>query len=80
MAENHMHRQDEPEIDMEQVLANLRSGFSRMRLGGGGSRLAFFIFAIFGVSLLIWLAIFSPVWIVGGLAVVMGVRRYRRRK
>ena len=31
-------------------------------------------------TLLIWLGIFSPIWIIGGLAGVMGFRRYRRRK
>ncbi len=51
-----MYRQDEPEINLEQLLERLRNFTSRFRLGGGGGNgLAYIIFAVFGVALLIWL-------------------------
>jgi len=51
-----MYRQDEPEINLEQLLERLRNFTGRFRLGGGGGNaFAFIIFAIFGVALLIWL-------------------------
>ena len=51
-----MYRQEEPEINLEQLLERLRGFTSRFRLGGGGGNgLALIIFAVFGVALLIWL-------------------------
>ena len=51
-----MYRQDEPEINLEQLLERLRNFTGRFRLGGGGGNgLSLIIFAIFGVALLIWL-------------------------
>ncbi len=51
-----MYRQDEPEINLEQLLERLRNFTSRFRLGGGGGNgLSLIVFAVFGVALLIWL-------------------------
>lgn len=51
-----MYRQDEPEINLEQLLERLRNFASRFRLGGGGGNtFPLIVFAVFGVALLIWL-------------------------
>jgi len=52
-----MYRQEEPEVNLEQVLERLRSFFRRLRGGGGGSgKWVYFVFAIFFVALAGWLA------------------------
>lgn len=51
-----MYRQDEPEINLQQILERIRSFTSRFRLGGGGSNgIALAVIGIFVVALLIWL-------------------------
>ena len=51
-----MHRQDEPEVNLEQVLERFRSFFRRFRIGGGGGGLVFFVYGILLVAVVIWLA------------------------
>ena len=48
-------RQDEPEINFDQILERIRSYTSRIRVGGGGV-FAYAVFGIFFIALLIWLA------------------------
>ena len=51
-----MYRQEEPEINLEQLLERLRNFAGRFRLGGGGGNaFPLIVFAVFGVALLIWL-------------------------
>ena len=51
-----MYRQEEPEINLEQVLERIRSFGRRLRIGGGGGIFAYIVFGIFLVALIIWLA------------------------
>ena len=51
-----MYRQEEPEINLEQLLERVRSFGRRFRIGGGGGAIAYFVFGIFLVALIIWLA------------------------
>ena len=53
-----MYRQDEPEINLEQILQRVRNFFSRFRLGGGGGSniIALIVFGILVVSAIGWLA------------------------
>ncbi|MCH8064068.1 MAG: FtsH protease activity modulator HflK [Chloroflexi bacterium] len=49
-----MYRQDEPEVNLDQILERLRSFFGRFR-GGGGNGIALAVIGIIGVALVIWL-------------------------
>ena len=54
-----MYRQDEPELNLNQILERISSFFKRFGLrggGGGGNAFAFFVFGILSVALVIWLA------------------------
>ena len=51
-----MYRQDEPEVNLEQILERIRSFLGRFRIGGGGGLITYGILGIFGVALVIWLA------------------------
>lgn len=48
-----MYRNDEPEINLEQILGKFRSFFGR--LGGGGGGLVFFLYGALIVGIVIWL-------------------------
>ena len=48
-------RPEEPEVDLDQILERIRRFASRFRLGGGGG-FSTFVFAIFAVALIGWLA------------------------
>ena len=51
-----MHRQEEPEISLEQLLERIRSFGRRFRtVGGGGGGAVYAVFGILLVALLIWL-------------------------
>jgi membrane protease subunit HflK len=49
-------RPEEPEVNLDQILERIRGFASRFRLGGGGGAFPLFIFAIFAVALIVWLA------------------------
>lgn len=51
-----MYRQDEPEVNLEQILEKIRSfnPFKGGGEGGGGNGIAYFIFGLFGVALVFW--------------------------
>ncbi len=53
-----MYRQEEPEVNLDQFLERIRGFFGGLRGGGGGfaSRGALFVFAIFFIALIGWLA------------------------
>ena len=51
-----MYRQEEPEVNLEQVLERLRSFFGRFKLGGGGGGFLYFVFGALLVAVVIWLA------------------------
>ena len=53
-----MYRQEEPEVNLEQVLERLRNFAKRFRIGGGGGGgiFAYLVFGIVAVALIIWLA------------------------
>ena len=51
-----MYRQEEPEVNLEQVLERFRSFFKRFRIGGGGGGLVYFIYGILLVAVVVWLA------------------------
>ena len=51
-----MFRQEEPEINLDQILERLRSFTGRFRLGGGGSVVALLVIGILAVALVVWLA------------------------
>ena len=54
-----MYRQDEPELNLNQILERISSFFKRFGLpsgGGGGNVIAYFVFGILLVALVIWLA------------------------
>ena len=50
-----MQRRDEPEVNFEQILESIRNSFRRLG-GGGTSSTAVFIFGIFALAAIIWLA------------------------
>ena len=50
-----MYRQDEPELNLDQILERLRAFASRFRIGGGGGLIAYIVIGIFVVALFIWL-------------------------
>ena len=49
-----MYRQDESEVNLDQILERLRSFFGRFR-GGGGNGIALAVIGIIGVAFVIWL-------------------------
>lgn len=49
-----MYRQDEPEVNLDQILERLR-GFLPFRGGGGGNGLAYFVMGLFAVALVFWM-------------------------
>ena len=49
-----MYRQDEPELNLEQILEKIRSFFGRFRMGGGGG-IVYLVLGVFFVALVIWL-------------------------
>ena len=54
-----MQRQDEPEVDLEQILERLRSFFGRFRIGGGGGLFGAILYILLGlllVAALLWVA------------------------
>jgi membrane protease subunit HflK len=50
-----MYRQDEPEVNLDQLLERLRSFAKRFRIGGGGGTFALAVFGILALALLVWL-------------------------
>ena len=51
-----MYKQEEPEVNLEQILEKLRAFFGRFRLTGGGGGLLYIIFGVLVVGIVIWLA------------------------
>jgi membrane protease subunit HflK len=49
-----MQRQDEPEVNLEQILERVRAFFDRFKLGGGGSSLPYIVFGIMVLAVLAW--------------------------
>ena len=49
-----MYRQDEPEVNLDQILERLRSFVGRFR-GGGGNGIALAVIGVIGVAFVIWL-------------------------
>ena len=49
------NRQDEPEVNLDQILERLRSFFGRFRFGGGGS-FAYIVIGLLLVAAVVWLA------------------------
>ncbi len=53
-----MYRQDEPEVNLEQILEKIRSFNPFKRSGdgeGGGNGIAYFVFGLFAVGIVFWL-------------------------
>ena len=73
-----MYRQDEPEVNLDQILEKIRSfnPFKGGGEGGGGNGIAYFILGLFAVGILFWLG--TGVYTVqpGEEAVVRLVGRY----
>ena len=51
----HMFRQEEPEVNLDQIIERIRSFGNRLRIGGGGGAFALIVIALFFVALVIWL-------------------------
>ena len=51
-----MYRQEEPEVSFDQITERIRNFFGRFRLGGGGGAFALFIFGVFFLSFIGWMA------------------------
>lgn len=51
-----MYRQEEPEVNLDQILERLRAFGSRFRLGGGGGLFTYAVFGILLFALVVWLA------------------------
>ena len=73
-----MYRQDEPEVNLDQILEKIRSfnPFKGGGEGGGGNGIAYFILGLFAVGIVFWLG--TGVYTVqpGEEAVVRLVGRY----
>ena len=50
-----MYRQDEPEVNVEQILERLRSFMKKLRIGGGGGLITYLVLGVLAVALVIWL-------------------------
>ncbi len=59
-----MSRQDEPEVDLEQILERVRSFFGRFSFGGGGTAL---------IALLVLVAVAVVLWLGSGIYTVSAV-------
>lgn len=55
-AEGRMYKQDEPEVNLDQILERLRTFIAKLKGGGGGNGLAYIIIGGFIVLLGLWLA------------------------
>ena len=55
-----MYRQDEPEVNLDQILERFRNFFAKFKGGGGGNTLSYIIIGGFVLALGIWLAVNSP--------------------
>jgi membrane protease subunit HflK len=51
-----MQRQDDPEVNLEQILERVRAFFSRFKLGGGGGALAYIVLGIIVLGVVAWAA------------------------
>ena len=49
-----MYRQEEPDVNFDQALKGVRDFLNRFRMGGGGV-LAFIVFGLLVVALVVWL-------------------------
>ena len=49
-----MQRQDEPEVNLEQILERVRAFFGRFKLGGGDGSLSYIVFGIICLAVLAW--------------------------
>ena len=54
-AQRYMYRQEEPEINFDQILERIRDFLKRFRLGGGGG-IAYIVLGILAIALVIYLA------------------------
>ena len=50
-----MSRQEEPEVNLDQIIERIRSFGNRFRIGGGGGIVPLLVIGIFVVALVIWL-------------------------
>ena len=51
-----MYRQEEPEVNLEQLLEKLRSFGRKLKIGGGGGVFVYVVLGVLAVALTIWLA------------------------
>jgi len=51
-----MQKQDEPEVDLGQILERLRNFFSRFRIGGGGGAFLYIVLGVLAVAAVAWAA------------------------
>ena len=51
-----MYRQEEPEVNFEQILERIRSFLGRFRIGGGGGAIGFIVIGLLAVAAVVWLA------------------------
>ena len=51
-----MYRQEEPELNLDELLEKLRGFFRKFRLGGGGGGFLYALVGIFALSFVIWMA------------------------
>ena len=49
-----MYRQEEPEVNLEQLLERIRAFFGRFRIGGGGGAVVYFLVALILVAGVVW--------------------------
>ena len=49
-----MQRQDEPEVNLEQILERVRAFFGRFKLGGGGGSIAYIVLGIMVLGVVAW--------------------------
>ncbi|MCH7746170.1 MAG: hypothetical protein IIC84_08870, partial [Chloroflexi bacterium] len=50
-----MYRQEEPEVNFEQILERVRAFLSKFRLGGGGGAIGFIVIGALIVAAVVWL-------------------------
>jgi len=50
-----MYRQEEPEVNFEQILERIRSFLGRFRLSGGGGAIGFIVIGLLAVAAVVWI-------------------------
>ena len=51
-----MQRQDDPEVNLEQILEKVRAFFARFKLGGGGGALTYIVLGVMALGVVAWAA------------------------